>query len=192
MASWLVRLVRAHRLDRNPLRRGIDRLETVVLAVLVAAVAAGTAFAAITVGGRVYAFAHREQVAQLAAEHKVAAAVRKVVQVNSGDLAGDAVVTARWTAPDGRVVTGDVLEPTGTSAGETIQVWITRDGRATLPPLRDSQVSGEVILAEIGCVLAGGLALVVACTLSRRALDRRRMADWESEWRAGPHWSTRA
>jgi hypothetical protein len=34
--SWLARLLRGRRLDRNPLRRGSDRAETIVLGALLA------------------------------------------------------------------------------------------------------------------------------------------------------------
>src|SRR5690348_18243309 len=43
---WLARLLRGRRLDRNPLRRGSDRAETVVLGVLLAAFLAAAPFAA--------------------------------------------------------------------------------------------------------------------------------------------------
>jgi hypothetical protein len=39
------------------------------------------------------------------------------------------------------------------------------------------------------------LAILLAITgmLARRALDKRRMAAWDAEWRAiRPHWTTRA
>lgn len=45
-----VRFVRRWRLDRNPLRRAADRVETVVLAVLVAAFLIGGPFAALAAG----------------------------------------------------------------------------------------------------------------------------------------------
>jgi len=193
MSSWLVRLMRERRLDRNPLRRATDRLETVVLAVLIAVFLAGTPFAAQAAGGWAHAAGHREQLAQLAAEHPVPAVVQKVVQLDSGGLANDALVTARWTAPDGKAVTGDVLEPVGSAPGEHVRVWLDRDGRVAQPPLLDSQVSGEGIVAEIGGGMAGVILLTVACGVTRLLLNKRRMAAWEAEWRAaGPRWTTRA
>jgi hypothetical protein len=48
--SWLARLLRGRRLDRNPLRRGSDRAETVVLAALLAAFLAAAPFAAQAAG----------------------------------------------------------------------------------------------------------------------------------------------
>jgi hypothetical protein len=45
-----------------------------------------------------------------------------------------------------------------------------------------------------GAVVAGlaGLALLLVYALCRLALDRRRLAAWESAWdRTGPRWTTR-
>ena len=51
--SWLARLLRGRRLDRNPLRRGSDRVETVVLGALLAAFLAAAPFAAHAAGAAV-------------------------------------------------------------------------------------------------------------------------------------------
>ena len=193
MVSWLARLVRARRLDRNPLRRTTDRLETVVLALLVAVFLAATPFATLATAAWAQAAGHQEQVEQRASVRQVPAVVQKLIQVSGGDLADDLLVSARWTAPDGKPVTGDVYEPFGTSAGSTIRVWVTRDGQVTEEPLLDSQVSADVIAAGAVCVLLSALLLAATGVLYRWALDKRRMADWESEWRAaGPRWTTRA
>ena len=49
-SSWLGRLLRGRRLDRNPLRRGSDRVETAIAGVLLAAFLAGAPFAAHAAG----------------------------------------------------------------------------------------------------------------------------------------------
>jgi hypothetical protein len=48
--SWLARLLRGRRLDRNPLRRGSGRAETIVLGALLAAFLAAAPFAAHAAG----------------------------------------------------------------------------------------------------------------------------------------------
>jgi hypothetical protein len=182
MVSWLVRLVRARRLDRNPLRRATDRLETVLLAVLIIAFAAGTPFAAVAVGGWAHAHAYREQRAQVATERRVTAVVQRLIQPNSGDLGDNILVAARWTAPDGDRVTANVFDPTGVEAGDTLQVWVTLDGQIANPPLLNSQVSGQGALGEAGGAVAGLLLLGVAWAATRTVLDRRRLKSWEAEW----------
>jgi hypothetical protein len=67
------RLLRGRRFDRNALRRGSDRAETVVLGMLLAAFLAGAPFAAHTAGSWTYAASTREAQAQRAALHQVPA-----------------------------------------------------------------------------------------------------------------------
>ena len=72
-STWLGRLLRGRRFDRNALRRGSDRAETVVLGVLLAAFLAGAPFAAHSAGSWTYATSVREAQAQQAALHQVPA-----------------------------------------------------------------------------------------------------------------------
>ena len=97
---------------------------------------------------------------------------------------------ARWTAPDGKVVTGDVPGKPDAAPGTTVRVWVTREGQLTWPPLQDSQVSGVAQFASVLGVAGLAAALTLAGVLVRRALDKRRMAGWERAWLAtGPRWT---
>lgn len=193
--SRLGRFVRGWRPDRNPLRRASDRVETVVLALLAVAFLAAAPFVIQASGAWTHAMAHHVQLAQQASRRQVPATLVKVTPAGSaladGALPQDA--QARWTAPDGKTVTGDLTVPAGTVAGATVQVWTTQDGQLANPPLQNSQVAGETVCAEVVGVLALGTLLTVTGLLARRALNKRRMAAWDSDWRAtGPHWTTRA
>ena len=190
--SWLARLLRGRRLDRNPLRRGSDRAETVVLGALLAAFLAAAPFAAHAAGSWAHASAVRDAQAQRASLHQVTATLLGAAPVLSGyGLASDFAVEARWRAPDGRVRTGELLVTATAAAGRSTRIWVDRAGRLTGPLSRD-QVTGRVQLA-VG-VAVGGLAvlLIVAAWLVRGGIDRRRMAAWDADWLAnGPRWSPR-
>lgn len=192
----LGRFVRGRRPDRNPLRRASDRVETAVLAVLVIAFLAAAPFTALAGGAWALARAHEAQLAQEASWHQVPALVLKVtsgVQSNGGYGALEPQAQARWKAPDGKVVTGEIPIPPGTVAGATVPLWITGDGQLTDPPLQDSQVTGDAVFAGTVSVIALATLLASTGMLARRALDKRRMAAWDAEWRAtGPSWTTRA
>jgi hypothetical protein len=194
--SWLGRFVRGRRLDRNPLRRPSDRAETAVLAALVIAFIAAAPFAALACGAWGHAIAHRVQAAQDASRHQVPAVVLEAPQGSQaagGYAALEPQAQARWTAPDGKVVTGEVPVPAGAAARTVVQVWITRDGQLTGPPLQDTQVAGQADLAGTFGVVALAAALTVTGVLARRALDRHRMAAWDADWRAtGRRWTRRA
>ena len=192
--TWLGRFARGRRPDRNPLRRPSDLVETAMLAFLVLVFALAAPIAVQQSGAWTHAAAHRAQLEQQAARHQVTALVLKPT---SGAQVGawgatDAWVLARWTTPDGKVVTGKVLGPLGSFAGATVRVWVTRDGQPANQPLLDSQVAGQVFLTQVLSVYALAILVTIIGVLGRRALDKRRIAAWDADWRAtGPRWTAR-
>ena len=90
---------------------------------------------------------------------------------------------ARWEAPDGRLRTGLLFPGAGAAAGSMVPVWVDRDGRLADPPLDPAQVAGRARLAEGAAVGTLAVALVAVCWLVRRALEARRMAAWDADWR---------
>jgi hypothetical protein len=166
-----------------------------MLAGLVVVFAAAAPFVARQSSAWAHATAHRVELAQEASRHQVTATVLKPAPAlqTGGPGARDPQVLAQWTATGGRAVTGEVPVPPGTAAGATVRVWVTRDGQLTDQPLLDSQVADQAFFAGTLSAVALGMLLAVTGGLTRRALDKRRMAAWEAEWRAaGPHWTARA
>ena len=148
----LARLVRRWRLDRNPLRRRSDRVETVVFGVLLAVFLAGAPFAAHAAGDWTYATSAREAHAQQATLHHVPATMLQTVPNESPSVYADGGAlpdgTARWRAPDGKVRTNLVYVPGGATAGSTVQVWVTQSGQQSDPPLQRAQITNRIQLAE--------------------------------------------
>lgn len=200
MRSWrprpprsrrLGRLLRGWRPDRNPLRRGSDRAETAILALLVAAFLACAPIAWHFAGSWTYQAYEREAQAQRATVHLVPATVLRAAPGWTATGA-DPDVLARWRAPDGRLRTGPVFVPGGAAAGRTVHVWIDQAGQISYPPLQQVQVISRAQLARMLAVIALGVMATGAGVLAHRALDRRRLAGWEAEWLAkGPDWSPR-
>ena len=193
-ATPVGRLVRGRRFDRNPLRRPADRAETIVLALLLVAFLVGAPLAALASGSWAHAIAQRAELAQVASRRQVTAVVLKAAgpaTVGSWNLAS--VTSARWTAPDGTVVTSELPVPAYTRAGATVRVWTTRDGQLTSMPMGESQVASLADLGEMAGAAAVALLLALVGVLARRSLDKRRMAAWEADWQStGPRWTTRA
>jgi hypothetical protein len=111
------RFVRGRRLDDNPLRRASDRAETLVLMVLLAVFLVAAPLATPASGARAHAMAQRAQAAQAASRYQVTAVVLTVASrpiIAYGDYVSEA--KARWTAPDGAVVTSQALVAAGTRA----------------------------------------------------------------------------
>ena len=189
----MTRFLRGRRLDRNPLRRRSDRAETAVLATLLAAFLAGAPLAAHAAGNWAYVTLAQQAQAQRARLHQVEATLlQKVVNVVGYGVGASFAVDARWRAPDGRIRTGEVFAPAGTPAGSTVQVWTDRTGRLADPPLNRAELAARAQLARELAVGALAVVLIMAGWLTRRALDRRRLAGWDAEWLAnGPRWSPR-
>ncbi len=191
----LSRFVRGRRPDRNPLRRASDRVETAVLAALVVAFLAVAPFIALASSGWELARGHQTQVTEQASWRQVPARVLKVlsgIQGGGGYGGLTSQAQARWTAPDGKVLTGEIPVPVGTTAGTTVRLWTTDDGQPTDPPLQDSQVSDAAYFVGAVSVLTLGALLAIIGLLISWELDRRRMAAWDAEWRStGPRWTTR-
>ena len=189
--TWLGRLVRGLRLDRNPLRRGSDRAETAMFGVLLAAFLVGAPFAAHVAGSWTYATSIREAHAQQAAFRLVPATL--LVGAASWSIGeGGAEAQARWTAPDGQARTGQVFVPSGVPAGSTVLVWTNHAGQLADPPLQHSQVTGRANMARVLAVAALAVMVLIVGLTGRWTLDRRRLAAWDAEWLAtGPRWSSR-
>ena len=190
-STWLSRLLRGRRPDRNPLRRGSDRAETAVVGALLAAFLAGAPFAAHAAGSWTYATAAREAQLQQATTYQVPATLlQAALPWNVGAYGGEA--SARWKAPDGQVRTGQIFVSSDAGAGSTVMVWTNQAGQLTESPLMHTQVVGRAVMSRVLAVAVLAVTLIVLGMLARRALDKRRLAAWDAEWLAtGPRWSPR-
>jgi hypothetical protein len=191
--SWLARLLRGRRLDRNPLRRGSDRAETIVIGALLAAFLAAAPFAAHAAGAWGHDSAARQAQAQRASLVQVTATLLWSAPILAGYGSGSGFAAeARWRAPDGPVRTGELFVTPDAAASHSTRIWVDQTGRLTNPPLSGDQMTGRAQLAA--GVAVGSLAAVLATAgwLVRRSLDRRRLSGWDTEWLAnGPRWSPR-
>lgn len=188
------RFVRGRRLDDNPLRRPSDRAETLVLIVLATVFLVCAPLIAPAAGAWAHAAAQRAAVAQAASWTQVTAVVvTKPTPPVVGYQDSMSTAQARWTVPNGAVVTHAVPVRVGTKAGAQVSVWTTSDGWPTSPPLAGSQVANLTGLAEFAGVAGLAVALALANALARWVLNRRRLAGWDADWQATePRWTTRA
>jgi uncharacterized membrane protein YhaH (DUF805 family) len=192
----LARLTRWLGFDRNPLRRGSDRVEGALRLVMIILVVVAVPAAAVAAGRWADHYSlHRAQV-QRAVNHQVTAVL---MQDAAGTGTPDpytsvrtAWVPARWQPPGQPPRTGEVLAVVGARKGSTVRTWIDPSGAVTDPPMEHRVVVGNVWLAVMMTCLVSWVLLLAAGMLARRALDRRRLRAWEAEWRAsGPQWSGR-
>jgi hypothetical protein len=156
-----------------------------VLAGSLAAVIAAAPFAAQLAGEAGHAAAQRAANSERAATHEVKAVLLQSSNDTASGYSFDSTVPGevRWTPPGGGPArTGQVIVPSGTAKGTTIDVWVDHAGQLTGPPLNSGQVAGQADLASTGAI--AGLALLYLCeaVIVRQVLTRRRLAAWDADW----------
>ncbi len=190
----LARLARWLGLDRNPLRRRSDRVESSIMAALLATFLIGAPITAIAAGHLAHAGALRAQQGQQA-WHRVPAMLLDTAPKGASFKNQSATFTwvrARWTAPDGSVRVGEVPAAAGTRAGSTVHIWVDRAGAVTSTPLTATQIVGRVAAAATFAPIAVGVVLLGMGALARRLLERRSLTRWAAAWEAiEPQWSHR-
>jgi hypothetical protein len=180
--------------DRNPLRRGIDRVERVLwLMLVVAFFAVGPTV--VPLAGQAARAGGMAEVKREQSWHQVNAVLVRHApyQVYGYNTSGAVWVKGRWRTPGGRTEYGLVPTTVGAPAGTLVRVWVNQAGQLTdTRPLTIAGVGARVMAMK---VLAGiGLAatLLLLAGLIRWLTNRRRMAYWGCEWATtGPRWSTR-
>jgi hypothetical protein len=194
MGTFLVRWARWLGLDRNPLRRTVDRVETfvrlTVLILLLAGVPAG-----LFVAGRVSDQVFLQQArTQRSSDRQVTAVLTQpaptVGTVDPYSSVQTTWANARWMAPNGTAHSGQVLVAADAPRGATARVWINAAGAITDPPVAHRDVMAEVAVTVMVTGITLILLLLGAEALAVRSLDHRRFSAWDAEWRStGPQWT---
>jgi hypothetical protein len=176
---------------RNPLRRPYDRIEGAILlglsAIFLAAMTGASVF-----GAHIYQ-SQRAGAAQL----RPAAAILTQDGPPDTNVAPTGRALARWPAPDGRERSGvltALIAPgiSGAAAGTRVPVWLNRLGQPATPPPGQALMIVDALLTAAVATAAAAAVLLIAYQLCRLALDRRRLAAWESAWAlTGPRWTSR-
>jgi hypothetical protein len=103
------------------------------------------------------------------------------------DLAHVGQARAQWFVPGSGQRSGVLSIATapdiaGAAAGARISVWLNRSGQPAAQPADQAVMIIYALVA--GVMVAGlvGLAPLLVYALCRLALDRRRLAAWESAW----------
>ena len=194
MRSRARRLARKLGLDRNPLRRPTDKVATWLMVQFLVVVLIGAplfAIAAFTWAARVGA---AEQRAERSWREVPAVLLRSVPVPDSfaGGVFGYSWVPARWTAPNGKVRSGDIPVEVGLTAGRKVRLWVDAAGTPTDVPLTHRAIVARAGTAAAVATVALLIALSSLALIVRWLLDRRRLTDWELAWAiVGPQWTKR-
>lgn len=189
---WIRRQARGLLPDRNPLRRGTDRLEAYLLAGLFVAAAAGAPLAAQAASRAAYSGALRTQQEQLATIHQVKARLseRAGSSMNGYTLNEEVPTLATWRSATGVPRSGHVLAESGSARGSRVLIWVAPNGDLASPPLTAAQVAGQGDAGTLGAVAGVVVAFLTGTGVVRYVMYRRRMAAWEADWLlTAPMWN---
>ncbi|WP_107288490.1 hypothetical protein [Streptomyces sp. NBRC 110611] len=178
----------------NPLRRLSDRIERWLSALLLLVVIVGLPVASLPAGWAMYSSQMRAAHAQSVQRHQVTASLTEDASGGTRTVGADdrASAQVRWTEKDGTQRTGTALVAPGMDAGDTVRVWVDRDGGVTEAPMSPQSAVAMGWLTG-GTTAVGVVTLAVAARGGLRLLlDRRRYAQWDAEWSlVEPLWSAR-
>lgn len=174
--------------DGNPLIRPSDRRQARLAAAVIAlALIAAPLMAAY--GFSYHASLTDRAAAQQQGRYQVDAELVDEAPVSQQQSAAawqtprQATAQAEWTARDGQRHKSKIPVAAGTSAGETVTIWVNDDGTRTGAPLTANQTTAAAVMATLGIWLIFVAALAGIYVLMRVRLDRVRYAEWEREWR---------
>ena len=177
---------------RNDLRRSSDRIEGVVVGLLLASFAA-----AVVVAAALAAHVYRSEQTQASSLRPGVAVLSWPGAITETPVLHEATAMATWRLNDGArrsgllttaVAPGIYAEP----AGAAVQVWLDPSGTPQQPPQGAGGMLIGATMAGLAVVVAAATALTFCYRLCLRALDRRRLAGWSSDWAVtGPQWTHR-
>ncbi|MFE9021114.1 hypothetical protein ACFYNL_21475 [Streptomyces sp. NPDC007808] len=174
----------------NPLRRTSDRFESWFRRFLMLALVLGVPVAALSAGLTTYESSMRTVRAQSAERQEVAARLTSTAKGVTTD--GKQRAQVRWTDGNGTVRTGTTLVTAHISQGATVRVWMDRDGGLTSPPMSELSATTNGWFVGGMAAIGVGAGFYAARAGMRRVLDRRRYAQWDTEWDwVEPLWSAR-
>jgi hypothetical protein len=183
-------------LDRNPLRRRVDRVERWLAIALVATIFVVNPVLAWLAGSAVY----RGGLHAARTAHDGRFPATAVLEEDSVSLTPvDATVPvkplptlARWIGPDGVAHTGRILPDQQGPAGAVVEVWTDAAGNLVAAPPDAEQAVGNGFVVGMAVLLGSGVAAAAVWLVARHALERRRLDSWQVQWMSvEPRWSGR-
>jgi hypothetical protein len=166
---------------RNPLVRGTDRLELLIVAlgILVVLVAAACAGA---LGTAVHDARSRAYIAQAQTRHTVIARAVDDSTIVLGDDDNTTTVNARWHV-NGTEHTGSFTLDGAMKTGDPLKIWVDRDGNGVDAPTPTSRAGVEAVGVAYTAWQTVALAAAGLICWGRSRLERRRDAAWERDIR---------
>ncbi|MFG2881431.1 hypothetical protein ACGFYV_03765 [Streptomyces sp. NPDC048297] len=173
----------------NSLRRHSDVVEAwIVIATWLLVLAGGVVAGAVAAQATDSAFA-----ARAARVHAVSArltdAAPKNPAADGGYGNGRVWAAVRWSDADGSVHTDRAQVLAGAPAGSRVTVWTDRTDHVVPAPVTGTSATVQAVLTGALVAPLAGAAVWCVGWVVRFRLVRRRLAEWDEEWKQiGPRW----
>ncbi|TDB87255.1 hypothetical protein [Actinomadura sp. 7K534] len=177
----LARLRRRLGLERNELRRRVDRVQRVIALVLLVVLLGVAPPLAAWAASWSYESGVRAEAAERASRSQVVATVTST-RAASGDRYIHETVQATWQGADGERRTGTLPGWKNAAVGAQRTIWVDREGAPAIPPRPHSRTVTDAAYAGVAAVLGCSVPVLVAYVLVRRRCDRHRYDMWEADW----------
>ncbi|MEV4054168.1 hypothetical protein AB0J55_23495 [Amycolatopsis sp. NPDC049688] len=177
---------------RNPLARAGDRVEALLLLLVIAGAVLVVPFAA-AFGSETYAAQTARAAEERATRHPAtavslaAAAGQPYSTDGAGAPADQTTVPAAWFDTRGARHTGEVLADAGSPAGTKVSVWLDQHGDLTSEPLSPSTSAADGVFAAVLLWAAVTGALAGLYGFGRFVLGRLHAAAWDRAWSEARH-----
>jgi len=185
-------LVRRLGWDRNPVRRRVDRVQTILTSVFLLLLLLVTPAVAALAGAHAYTSGINAEKREQGSFRQVTATVLKVTEV-SGDGAGHFLherALLQWKDPSGKLRTGPATLVIPAREREQLTRWIDGDGELSGRPHTHEQTLTRTVCDSLGLAAILVIAALETYRMCRRRLDRKRDEFWDREWlHTAPKWT---
>ncbi|MFI0357573.1 hypothetical protein [Actinomadura sp. 9N407] len=176
-------------LERNRLRRPIDRVQRWIALGLLLLLAVIATPAAVWAAGLAYDGGMRVERTERAERHQVVATVVATGVGSSGDHYVHETVQANWPRPEAGSGQDAAKTRTGTlpgwkdaEPGQKKRIWVDRQGDPAVQPRPHSRTVTDAVYAAFAAVLGAGTPILAIYLLVRRRCDRYRDGLWDEAW----------
>jgi hypothetical protein len=171
---------------KNPLWRGSDRFEMVMLVGLFSFVLLGSPVLAWWAAGASY---ESDQRAITWEKHNLHEVTARLDEAEADLRATPYSAHASWTAPNGTTRTGLITVEPGKRPGDQVRIWVNNRGDLRTQPGGRNPV-GKAALVAIVVVAGAAVAANGIRRIGTALLDRYRARSWQRAWsEIGPRWS---
>ena len=169
-------------LSRNPLLRAADRLEALIILVVIVGWLLVVPITG-AVGTAIYDGRHRLYAEEALTRHRVVATVIEGTAETAGDYDGPASVRAVWPAAAGERI-GSFPFDRSANSGDRLSIWADANGNHVPPPTPMAQAAADALIGALSILLSAIVLTVLVLSVMLHCVNRMRATQWERELRA--------